>query len=173
MNLFPVVPEATDCVATLRMPRQPAKPAWQDRYQPPEVRALAASMPRPQRSEFEFMRKSILALEHFEEHLTWRGVPWGWTIEFHADDTEPRASAWAYLIPNPATPWLCTPLLTDIITPLLTNKKLPRTIRDGIVLGKQVRGMTWVQWTLDCRATSEEVLAVLRRKLEAGAGSLA
>lgn len=147
--------------------RRTATPPWQDRFQPPELKHLLAAMPKAARSEIEFVRATILGMDDFEERIAWRGVPWGWTLEYHARARMPGAAAWAYIIPNPGAPSLCTPMPVDMAAMLLESKKLGKPARDGVAQGKRVGSMVWAQWVLASRATSEEVVALVRHKLDA------
>lgn len=124
-------------------------------------------MPKPARGEVEFVRAALLGMDEFEERITWRGVPWGWTLEYHPPTRDTGASAWAYIIPNPGAPSLCTPMDVDLAAAILESKKLSRPAREGVSLGKRVGAMVWAQWTLASRATSQEVVALVRRKLDA------
>ena len=68
-----------------------------------------------------------------------------------------------YLVPQPAKPLLALPMSSEMVQ-ALPMRRLPKFIRDVIVLSPKVAGVHWMQWELSGRGQVDELVGLARRK---------
>ncbi len=145
--------------------RRAIKPriAWEDRFQAPNLEDLLSVFGKQQLQLIEQTRESILGLGEVVESITWLGIPWRWTLAFRVEGSNEKP--WAYLVPQPGKPLLALPMNGEAVASL-PMRRLPKFIRDVIVLSPKVAGVHWMQWELTGRSQVEELISLARRKHE-------
>lgn len=141
-----------------------ARPAWEDRFAMPSREDLLEAFGRQQRHLIDLMSERLLSLESVEESLSWRGIPWRWTLAYCMEGETDRP--WAYLVPRPGKPLFAMPIMSDTID-LLDARKLSRVLRDGLAAAVNVAGVRWPQWELTGKPLTEELLALAKRRHDA------
>lgn len=139
------------------------RPAWEERFRLPTRDDLLNAFNRPQRHLIDVLRTGLLALESVEESLTWRGIPWRWSLSYSQEGESDRA--WAYLVPQPAKAVFCLPIAADSLESL-PLRKLSRPVRDSIFAATQVGGVYWPQWELVSRTQVDDLFLLARRRHE-------
>jgi hypothetical protein len=139
------------------------RPAWQDRFTPPDVDELLAGLGKQQLQLIEHARNGLLALDDVTEKVTWLGIPWRWTLAYGVEGSEDRP--WAYLVPQPGKPLLAIPMNSEMVKSL-PMRRLPKFVRDVIAFSPRVAGVHWLQWELTGRGMVDDLLGLARRKHE-------
>ncbi len=149
------------------------RPIWSDRFRQPTTDELLSALPASEAEPFHMARAGLLAIDRCEEHLGWEGIPWRWCLSYRITPAEDhpsgvRPAPFAYLIPEPTQPKLCVPLPTSVIA-ALKPRQVAKTVREGIIASSPVDGVFWPTWHLQTKTGAEELLALIRFRLEADA----
>lgn len=139
-----------------------ARNPWEDRFQTPGLDDLLGALAKPQLQLIDQAREGLLALEGVTESIAWLGIPWRWTLAFNLEGTAAE-KPWIYLVPQPAKPLLALPMSSEMVQ-ALPMRRLPKFIRDVIVLSPKVAGVHWMQWELSGRGQVDELVGLARRK---------
>jgi hypothetical protein len=134
---------------------------WEDRYHRPDLQQLVCHLSREQAQILLYAREQLRALAPFRDSIVWHGVPWRWSIAFSTGGDRP----WAYLVPLPSGPVLAVPMTAELVASLHV-RKLSRIVRDGLVSAARVGDGYWPQWGLASRTQVDELIDILRCKLE-------
>ncbi|TVQ62375.1 MAG: hypothetical protein EA378_05515 [Phycisphaerales bacterium] len=156
----------------------PERSIWSDRFREPSTEELLLGLPKADAEPFHMTRSGLLAIDRCEERLGWEGIPWRWCLSYRIVPPEPEGGVtpgapqpspppFAYLVPEPAQPKLCVPLPTEIIA-ALKPRQVAKTVREGILASSPVDGVFWPTWHLQTKTGAEELLALIRFRLEAG-----
>lgn len=132
---------------------------WEDRFRKPTVEQLVAELPRGTAAALQSLREQLLSVPGSTEEVTWKGVPWRWTIEIKSEHAPEKA--WAYLVPQPEQPLMVLPITTDGLSGI-SMKKLNKPVRDAIIHAREVEGVRWAQWQIESKS-QVEVLAKIAR----------
>lgn len=135
---------------------------WNDRFSKPEVDQLSAHYDGSACALFDSARKNVSQSESVEERLAWQGLPWRWTLVFEHPSDPTRA--FAYLVPDPATPKISVPLTPEMIQ-RLPLKRMKKTIRDGIETGNRINSVIWACWDIGSENQLDEILDIVNCKL--------
>jgi hypothetical protein len=148
------------------MPRRAirARPFWEDRYTLPRRADLLSTFTKQQAALIQFVRDQLLGLPSVEETLSWRGIPWRWTLGYSLEGEADKP--FAYLIPSPGRPIFAIPIGPGQLE-AACPAKASRPVRDTIAGAMQVGGIRWPQWELTSRTLSEDLIAVARRQYHA------
>lgn len=148
------------------MNRRAIKPrsVWEDRFQTPTLDDLRAGLAKQHAQLFDLAREHLASFDGVRESIVWHGVPWRWTVTF-AHAGESRAPI-AYLIPQPGRPLLAIPLPVESLSSI-PLRRMSKAIRDGIVFAAEVGGVHWPTWELASKPLIDEIMNLLRRRLEA------
>lgn len=138
-----------------------ARNAWEDRFQTPRVEDLLGVFTKAQLQLIEQARESILSLGGVSETISWLGIPWRWTLAFEVDGASERP--WVYIIPQPGKPILALPMRGELVRSL-SNKRLPKFVRDVMVMSPKVAGVHWMQWELTGRGQVEELVSLAKHQ---------
>lgn len=138
--------------ATSRVP-------WADRFRTPSVDDLLAPHSEPMVELIESARARLCEFEGIQETIAWHGIPWRWTFEYQADGSP----GWAYLIPEPDRPQLTLPLTAGVIESL-PMRRLKKSIRDGIIQGREVRLTRWCSWDITTMTQLDDLMDLVKRK---------
>ncbi len=130
--------------------------AWEDRFQRPTIEQILAEIPKPVGTLAAAARDAFVKVGAMTERLTWHGVPWRWAFEYAAPGGEPAA----YLIPNPQRVMVAIPVPVDLMAALPT-KKVPKPIRDVVMLAPVVGTSRWAQWDLSAKQQIDELTAFI------------
>lgn len=149
-----------------RMTRRAIKPrpVWEDRFQSPTLDDLRAGLAKQHAQLFDQAREQLLAFDGVRESVVWHGVPWRWTVTI-APAGDPRSPI-AYLIPQPGRPLVAIPLPVEALSSI-PLRRMSKAIRDGIVFAAEVGGVHWPTWELQSKPLIDEIVNLLRRRLEA------
>lgn len=137
--------------------------AWEDRFQTPKLDELIAELAKHQNQLVEQAREAILALEGVTESISWLGIPWRWTLAYGIEGVNDKP--WAYIVPQPGKAVLALPMNSEAVA-ALPMRKLPKFVRDVVILSPKVAGVHWMQWELTSRAQVEELASLAKRKHE-------
>ena len=146
------------------MPLTVAKPRslWEDRFGRPTVDDLLDGCPRTVLPLIEHARTKLSHAKGVSEQLAWQGIPWRWTLTYrHVDDAE---RAYAYLVPDPSKPRLVVPFPIRVLGEM-SLRKFSKTTREAILHATVVGSVSWCQWELLTKATTEEVVALAELKM--------
>ena len=135
---------------------------WTDRFSKPDIRDLSAPYDNAAEALFAAARKSVAEPDAVEEHISWQGLPWRWTLVFEHPGDPTRA--FAYLVPDPHAPKISIPLTAEMIQ-RLPMRRMKKTIRDGIDSGNRVNSVVWACWDLGSENQLEDILDIVSRKL--------
>lgn len=136
---------------------------WHERYSTPRLEQLTARYVPPTSDLLLPLLGGLRAIEGGTEELRWFGIPWRWSLGFrHALDL---GREWAVVVLKPEKPDLVVPL-THAALERFPSRRFSRAIRDGIVHAPQVAGVFWAQWELSSRAQVDELLDLLKVKMD-------
>lgn len=96
------------------------------------------------------------------EEVTWKGVPWRWTIELRNEQTPEKA--WAYLVPQPEQPLMVLPITSDGLSGI-SMKKLNKPVRDAIIHAREVEGVRWAQWQIESKSQVEVLVKIAKQQM--------
>jgi len=145
-------------------PAQTARPAWEDRWNPPTFEQLMAPQKEQHQNLLNRLLEVIGAYDGVESSIIWYGTAWKWTVQYSVDPavgstTEPMA----YFVPDPEAPILCIPLRKEMIAQL-PMKRLNRYIREGVRGAKCAVEIHWAKWTPTAMTEVEHLLDLIKRK---------
>jgi hypothetical protein len=125
----------------------PARHLWEDRFASPSADRLIAALP-PTSAPLLAALRSMMTTEHdCVESLSWRGVPWRWTLSYTPAGARPEHGPVAHLVANPAAPTVIFRLSHEEFADL-PLRKLSRFVRDGLAQAKLVAGVSWPEWAV-------------------------
>ncbi|MBS0197516.1 MAG: hypothetical protein JSR77_12230 [Planctomycetes bacterium] len=136
---------------------------WQDRFRAPTAIDLIEGIDKPVRATVVHARNTLVKDRDIQERVAWQGV-WKWTLTYRHVSSPDRA--WAYIVPDPAKPRVCVPM-PDAALNLLPVKSTPKYVRESLAFAPVVDGVRWPVWDLPSRQQVDDVLGLLRSKLEA------
>lgn len=134
--------------------------AWEDRFRTPTLEQLRAPLNKQLQGAFDAARERLLDLEGLSEGILWRGIPWRWTVAF---STAEERDCWAYLVAQPARPYLVLPVSIEVLSKLPV-RRLSKFVREGILHAACVAGVYWPQWDIQTKGQVEDVMAVVAMK---------
>ncbi|HZW10717.1 MAG TPA: hypothetical protein VFF69_12505 [Phycisphaerales bacterium] len=155
------------------MPKRPSpvRHLWEDRFASPTVDGLLAALPPSAAPLITSLRAAIVSEHECLETLSWRGLPWRWTLSYRPAGARPDQDAVAHIVPNPAGPAVVFRLSREEFADLPV-RKLSRPVRDGLAQAKLVAGISWPEWTVQSQAQVTdlaELFRMLRQSALAGA----
>lgn len=108
------------------------------------------------------MRKRLLELDGCTEGVDWFGEAWKWSLVYRTTlSKEPLA----VLVPSTLDIQLAVPLETELADSL-ANRKLKRTVRDGLDLAREPFNTNWGVWSLNPPHLIDDLQDLVARKLE-------
>lgn len=134
--------------------------AWEDRFRTPTLEQLRAPLNKQLQGAFDAARDRLLEFEGLSESILWRGIPWRWTVAFTSQDDR---EGWAYLVPQPARPYLVLPVAIETLSKLPV-RRLSKFVREGILHAACVAGVYWPQWDIQTKGQVEDVFTVVAMK---------
>lgn len=137
---------------------------WEDRFRKPTVDQLVGELGRSAQAAMTVLREQLLSVPGAIEGVTWKGVPWRWTIEIKSEQAPDKA--WAYLVPQPQQPLLVLPITGEGLMGL-SMKKLTKPVRDGIIHAREVEGVRWAQWEIESKSQVEVLAKIARQQIAA------
>lgn len=114
----------------------------------------------------QLIREQLLAVAGATEDITWKGVPWRWTIELKHEQMADKA--WAYLVPQPEHPLLVLPISAEVVAGI-SMKKLNKPVRDAIIHAREVEGVRWAQWEIESKSQAEVLVKIAKQQVAATA----
>ena len=131
---------------------------WLDRFNEPSVATLRKGLEEEPAGIFDEARKMLTSLaECMEEQRLWMGDCWHWTICYRIHDFELPV---ALLIPNPEDLQIAMPLQRSFVESL-PQKRLKRSIRDGLELAAAPFHTSWAIWSIPASGTLVDLKPVL------------
>jgi hypothetical protein len=141
---------------------------WLDRFNEPSIATLRKGLEEDAAAIFDDARKMLLSLaDCMEEQRLWMGDCWHWTICYRLHGFELPV---ALLIPNPEDLQIAMPLKRSFIESL-PQKRLKRSIRDGLELAAAPFHTNWAIWSTPFGGTLVDlkpVLSAWSKSLDAG-----
>ncbi len=138
------------------------RPAWEDRFNEPTVRALGEALPSDAHRLFERAHHALEALaDQGGANLAWHGPCWRWTIEYRFNRGR---GTLAVLVPNPVDLQLAAPV-NELLLESLPKRRLRRAVRDGLDLASPPFDTNWAIWSVSSVPILDEVLMLLERRL--------
>lgn len=151
------------CMSSVTNSRQAGgRQVWEDRFRKPTVEQLVSELPRSTASALQALREQLLSLPGCIEEVTWKGVPWRWTIELKSEQAPEKA--WAYLVPQPTQPLMVLPITSDGLSGI-SMKKLNKPVRDAIIHAREVGGVRWAQWQIESKAQVEVLAKIAKQQM--------
>lgn len=136
---------------------------WEDRFNVPTVDELRLPLPNGLGALFEEARRDLITIcDQRVESMVWHGPCWRWTLEYRVP-AAPQPIA--VLIPNPDDLQLAAPMRDDFVRSIW-NRRMRRSTRDGLELAAAPYDNEWCVWSLASQSILEEVIDVVRRKIE-------
>ena len=135
---------------------------WEDRFRKPTVEQLVAELPRSSASALQSLREQLLSVQGCIEEVTWKGVPWRWTIEIKSEQAPEKV--WAYLVPQPEQPLMVLPITRDGLSGI-SMKKLNKPVRDAIIHAREVEGVRWAQWQIESKSQVEVLAKIAKQQM--------
>ena len=137
---------------------------WEDRFRKPSVDQLVADLGRSAATALNLLREQLLAVPGSSEEVTWKGVPWRWTVELKNEQLAEKT--WAYLVPQPQQPLLVLPITGEGLAGI-SMKKLTKPVRDGIIHAREGEGVRWAQWQIESKAQVEVLAKIAKQQVAA------
>lgn len=137
--------------------------AWENRFESPEPEDLGSHYNKQVRNLIEAARERLFKYEGVEEHISWEGLPWRWTMVFTLPNDPTRA--WAYLVPHPDAPQLSVPLTGEMLD-TLPLRRMKKHIREGVQFATRVDNTLWPTWDITSKSQLDDVLDVVKRKFK-------
>ncbi len=100
-------------------------------------------------------------MEGATEGFTWHGACWRWTIEYH---TEHSDEPLALLVPSPIDLQLAVPLEREFVRSL-PQRRMTRSIRDGIGLAQDPFDTRWGVWSIQSGSMLDDLADLIELKL--------
>jgi hypothetical protein len=145
------------------VPAPGKRDCWQERFSTPRLEQLLARYAPPVADLVPPLLAGLRGIEGVGEELRWFGIPWRWSLGFrHARDL---SREWAVLVLKPDKPDLIVPL-THALLERFPSRRFTRGVRDGIVHAPQVAGVFWAQWEITSRPQVDELLDLLKVKMD-------
>ena len=142
-----------------------ARPAWEDRFTAPTHAQLREAYNKQNSAIFDQAHGALRSIPGVSERILWQDVPWNWTFTFCLDgDTDHPV---AYLIPDPAAVKVAVAVPAAIAQTMKTSD-LKAEVREAITSAKRVCGGSWPVFEITGRARLDEVMEVIKRRLNAG-----
>lgn len=135
---------------------------WEDRFRKPTAEQLVSELSRSSAAAMQSLREQLLGVPGCTEDVTWKGVPWRWTIEIKSDQSPEKACA--YLVPQPDQPLLVLPITSDGLSSI-SMKKLNKPVRDAIIHAREVEGVRWAQWAIESKAQVEVLVKIAKQQM--------
>lgn len=137
---------------------------WHDKYNEPEIEALRQHYANPQAlALLDQARARLQGFDAVEETLTWQGMPWRWCLAY-TRETDPTA-ALAFLVPDPERASVAVPLIPDMIRSMPAHR-FKKHLKEVLLLANLVDGVYWPTFELTSKAQTEDVMDLVRRKLD-------
>ena len=144
-----------------RSSSQSKTPAWDNRWDKPNLNQLLTPLKAHQKRPFEQMVRELESIDGLERSVTWFGASWKWTIQYHPQGKPDHPVC--YLVPDLETPKVCVPL-SDPDIDQLPLRRLSKFIRDGIKAAKCALNTHWAIWSPVSRNEAEMVVELVGRK---------
>jgi len=142
--------------------RRPPRKSWEDRFNLPDIARLRHDLGSPAGSLFEDARAELLAIEDCRESIIWHGLSWKWTLEYRVGRSPIPL---AVLIPNPADLQIAVMVQPDFVRQVW-SRRMKRALRDGLELAAAPFDTQWGVWSLTSQSLLDEVMDLVREKLE-------
>lgn len=151
------------CMSSVTNSRQAGgRQVWEDRFRKPTVEQLVSELPRSTAGALQSLREQLLSVPGCIEEVTWKGVPWRWTIEMRNEQSPDKA--WAYLVPQPEQPLMVLPITSDGLSGI-SMKKLNKPVRDAIIHAREVEGVRWAQWQIESKSQVEVLVKIAKQQM--------
>jgi len=139
--------------------------AWEDRWNTPDREALIEPIKMPAKRAVEHLLDELAAIDNVKVAKTYFGPGWKWSFQFTLHNDEGQAvDVLAYVVPNPEGPLACVPL-TDQIVDALPQRKLPRSIKDGLKSAKRAVSTHWASWSINNSTDFKAVMELIEHKI--------
>ena len=139
--------------------------AWEDRWNTPGRDQLIEPIKMPAKRAVEHLLDDLAALEGVRTDMTYFGPGWKWSFQFTLHDEDGRpVDVLAYVVPNPEGPLACIPL-TDEVMQNLPQRKLPRSIKEGLKSAKRAVATHWASWSINNSTDYKAVMELVEHKI--------
>lgn len=137
---------------------------WHDKYNQPELESLREHYQNPQAlALLDQARARLLKFDGVEEHLSWQGIPWRWSM-LYIKQGDPTA-ALAYLVPNPERAIVAVPLVPDMLRSMPAHR-FKKHLKEVLLLANLIDGVYWPTFELTSKAQTEDIMDLVRRKFD-------
>ncbi|MEO1128465.1 MAG: hypothetical protein AAFX05_02020 [Planctomycetota bacterium] len=134
---------------------------WEDKFNEPSIDEVRSHYAKPERDLFDAARSRILEFPKVEESFGWLGLPWRWCFSYTLPGDPTRA--WAYLVPDPASPRVAMPFTEDMLKAMPVHR-FKRHLKDGLAAAVEVGGIFWATFEITSKSQLDDVMDVVKRK---------
>jgi len=134
---------------------------WADRFNPPTVDRLAASLEGESSTVFRQTRRMLHEVGLVHESVLWRGECWKWTIEFRTAASE---GVFAILIPSPENVQLAVPMTREFVASL-PIRRLKKAVREGLDLASEPFDTNLAIWSIATPGLVADLRDLLMRRV--------
>ena len=133
--------------------------AWTDKFTVPPIESLLDEFSDELRPRIDELRAQIRTVKGVREQLSWRGIPWRWTLVYKLRGQPGHALA--YLIVDPSAPRVSVPLTADQVCALELNT-LSKAQGDALLDGTKVGSQLWASFEIGENSNAEDIMRMLR-----------
>ncbi len=149
-------------------PNGSKRPVWEDQFNDPTLSGLRRGLNAEATELFDAVHKHLLGLNGVGTSFVWHGANWRWTIEYRIRQSKDPI---AVVVPSPENLQLAIPLERRLARSL-SNKRLKRSVREGLDLAQDPFDTHWGVWSIQPGMVEDivDLVETKRRHLAKQAG---